>query len=234
MTGAARVARIRSIKRLIGFLVEGILALVVGLVTMTALPAAEGGKSGSPREKMKRLPPRVESPGAGKLTCDGRIVVIGSRMEEVSDRCGPPAWQQRLYDTPVADAATDLSGAQLSIIDEWIYNFGPDRLIRFLRFREGRLVGVRTDGYGFAGAGSFPDCREGQGLRAGMSKMEVVCTCGEPAGPAGSADPVGRRRAVERDEWHYDFGADQLVRTLRFRSGRLVEIVTGGYGGKGE
>lgn len=203
------------------------------MMTVALAVAAEPGKGGPRQEKLRRLPPRVESPGTDKLTCDGRIIVIGSRMEEVSARCGDPSWEQRLYDTPVADPGADLSGAQLYVIDEWIYNFGPDRLLRFLRFREGRLVGVRTGGYGFVGSGSFPDCREGQGLRPGMSKMEVVFTCGEPPLPVGVDDRAARRRAVERDEWRYDFGPDQLVRTLRFRSGRLVEVVTGGYGGKG-
>jgi len=37
---------------------------------------------------------------------------------------------------------------------------------------------------------------------------------------------------VVLDEWYYDFGRSVLVRTLVFEGGRLVKVVTGGYGTK--
>lgn len=206
--------------------------LVVAFVLfLAAATAAHGAGTGSTQPKgVKRLPPRVESPGREKLTCDGRIVTIGTRMEEVAAQCGEPAWRQRLYDTPVLDPSADLAGAQLYVVDEWIYNLGPDRLIRFLRFREGRLLGVRTGGYGYDPPWSSLACRDGRAFRTGMSKMEVLFACGEPRSLREGREPAERRLAVESDEWVYDFGPDRLVYTLGFRSGRLEKIITGGYG----
>lgn len=37
---------------------------------------------------------------------------------------------------------------------------------------------------------------------------------------------------VVLDEWFYDFGRAALVRTVVFEGGRLVKVVTGGYGTK--
>jgi hypothetical protein len=37
---------------------------------------------------------------------------------------------------------------------------------------------------------------------------------------------------VQVDEWLYDFGPHQLLRTLVFEDGRLIRLVTGGYGQK--
>jgi hypothetical protein len=37
---------------------------------------------------------------------------------------------------------------------------------------------------------------------------------------------------VVLDEWFYDFGRAVLVRTVIFEGGRLVKVVTGGYGTK--
>jgi hypothetical protein len=37
---------------------------------------------------------------------------------------------------------------------------------------------------------------------------------------------------VVLDEWFYDFGRAVLVRTVVFEGGRLVKVVTGGYGTK--
>lgn len=68
MTVRGRRARIRSATRPSSLLTGGMLALVMGLLTVTTapVPAAEKGKSSPPREKVRRLPPRVESPGAGR------------------------------------------------------------------------------------------------------------------------------------------------------------------------
>jgi len=56
---------------------------------------------------------------------------------------------------------------------------------------------------------------------------EVLAVCGEP-------DYRDRWLAppyvVDEEQWYYNFGANQFVRILRFRHGRLVSIQSDGYG----
>ena len=35
------------------------------------------------------------------------------------------------------------------VIEEWTYNFGPTKFIRYLQFEDGRLVNITTGDYGF-------------------------------------------------------------------------------------
>jgi hypothetical protein len=37
-----------------------------------------------------------------------------------------------------------------TLIDEWVYDYGPERLKRRMTFVNARLVEVRTDGFGRA------------------------------------------------------------------------------------
>lgn len=88
----------------------------------------------------------------------------------------------------------------------------------------------------------------------GDSKGEVVRKCGAPSWEDGwyedrvealagarpyatrPADPLGTRiplytvLRVWIDEWTYNLGPTQFMRTLRFENGRLVSIETGDYG----
>lgn len=34
-------------------------------------------------------------------------------------------------------------------VEEWTYNFGPDKFIRIFTFRNGKLVDIRTGGHGY-------------------------------------------------------------------------------------
>jgi hypothetical protein len=180
------------------------------------------------------LPPHVEKGGSGPFYCDNRIISVGLTMAEVETDCGEPAWKQRLHDNIVRNPLFYPEEIDTYVVDEWIYDFGPQRLLRFLRFRDGRLVGIRTGGYGYAGPAVAPTCGSGSGFRLGASKMEILFECGPPSPletPDGtvSADEA-RRLAVESDEWTYDFGPNRFVYHLTFRRGRLIDVKTGDYG----
>lgn len=82
------------------------------------------------------------SQSALALRCDRALVVEGDVKFEVLRRCGEPyfvdAWEIPYYE-----------GYGTLFMEEWSYNFGPTRLIRILRFRNGRLVAILTGEYGF-------------------------------------------------------------------------------------
>ncbi len=78
-----------------------------------------------------------------------RGIEKGDRQPEVIARCGPPSFVEHYDEEHVKK--TD-QGRFLSFnvqIDEWTYDFGPDRFLRILKFENGRLVGLEEDGYGY-------------------------------------------------------------------------------------
>src|SRR5262245_59156763 len=73
------------------------------------------------------------------MRCGNRIVATEAVAGEVLAACGHPAYRDRWYAPPTY--AVDE--------EQWFYNFGSQQFVRVLRFREGRLVSIESDGYGF-------------------------------------------------------------------------------------
>ncbi|WP_373691481.1 DUF2845 domain-containing protein [Azonexus sp.] len=66
---------------------------------------------------------------------------------------------------------------------------------------------------------------------AGDSKAVVLLKCGAPTVKDSFCKPDTRGRVCETvDEWTYNLGAGQFIRTLRFESGKLISISFGDYG----
>ncbi|SNB45213.1 DUF2845 domain-containing protein [Geobacter sp. DSM 9736] len=172
--------------------------------------------------------------GIEQFACRGVPVEPGDTREEVIGKCGEPAWRDVRVETLEEE---DLDNGLISgVTEEWIYEFGHDQLLEFLRFRDGRLVTLHTGNYGFGGNRSG-DCDYGGNLALGDSKLEVVAKCGEPLAGQLGEDPshhpgVEDRRAgiLSSDEWRYNFGRERPVHYLSFRYGRLMEIRFGGFG----
>lgn len=100
---------------------------------------------------------------ADSLSCSGRIASTGDTRYEVKAICGEPddAAQRVEYRTLSGRVAGPCSreGGKLRcsqtrehvvevVIDEWLYDFGKNRFIEHLTFEQGRLLSVRTGGYG--------------------------------------------------------------------------------------
>ncbi len=106
----------------------------------------------------------VASAGAldNNFTCGSYIVAVGERAYDVLKKCGDPSyvesWQEvrargdidpytvepgrRYYIGP-------LFAQELVTVEEWEYDLGPNRFIRYLRFENGRLTRVTTGNYGY-------------------------------------------------------------------------------------
>jgi hypothetical protein len=90
----------------------------------------------------------------------GRLVSVGYRLVQVRERCGEPDASERWTETrrriivareggPRADAGVtrvvEKDAAEESVsVEEWTYDLGGGRLVRHLRFENGRLVQVTT------------------------------------------------------------------------------------------
>lgn len=168
--------------------------------------------------------------GSLKFECSGRIIGVGVPRADVLAACGPPAWEDRRTDSWFEGTRPDGTVLVSVFTEEWIFDFGRDRLLHFVYFRDGMVADIRTGGYG----GRSEECGDGNSLSIGDSKLEVFRKCGLPTSvgrdqesPDGGPD---YRRMLDEDSWTYDFGPDRFVRLLRFSNGRLKSIERGGYG----
>ncbi len=104
----------------------------------------------------------LASDPAHALRCGSKLVKDGMHRAEVIALCGEPVSTQslgyvlRFYDP--LDERRGLSSygryygygvRQELLVTELLFNFGPHKLMRTLRFEGGRLTSIKTEGYGF-------------------------------------------------------------------------------------
>jgi len=206
-------------------------SLLLACGTGTAVAASVGAADSlvaemTPTDRLLR--------GQQKFACSGRIIEVGVPLADVLAACGPPAWQDQRTDSWVDGIRPDGTVLVSVSTEEWIFDFGPDRLLHFVYFRDGKVAGIRTGGYG----GKSEECGNGDNLAIGDSKLEVFQKCGAPTrvgrGQGGEkelTDPdTVVRRILDSDYWTYDFGPSRFVRSLTFGNGRLKNIERGDYG----
>jgi hypothetical protein len=166
---------------------------------------------------------------AQALRCGTRVVTEGDRDFAVRERCGEPYFTEQSYALTVRGANGPYEVQDETVYDVWYYNFGPQRLLVRLLFRDGRLAREESLGYGVSEIGG--DCNL-DGLPAGTPGGEIVARCGTP-----STRNTRQRTEVRRDgrgnerfsqvrleEWIYDIGRNRLMRVLTLENGRLLEV----------
>lgn len=90
---------------------------------------------------------------AHALSCQQRVVNRGDTAAEVLILCGEPLQRVTRLEQR-SQAVTGAAGAVVSVItrttqvDVWVYDFGRNRLMRELTFRDGQLANIRSLGYG--------------------------------------------------------------------------------------
>jgi hypothetical protein len=97
----------------------------------------------------------LASSPAHAFRCGNKLVLEGDTRTEVRRKCGEPAEVTRktILRTPVywwhgqpIQVSSDLAEVPVEI---WLYNLGPNQLMRRLRFEDGELVDIETLGYGY-------------------------------------------------------------------------------------
>jgi len=175
---------------------------------------------------------------ADSMRCGTRLVTTNDTKSEVLIRCGTPDWRDRWTEKLIEDFA-GLHERRISMERErWIYNFGPQKFLRFLVFENGRLKTISTGSHGYRKGSRLPAHCDTDILGTGLSQYEVLQRCGEPFFRDSRIEEVfsgisgGSRRLVERriDEWTYNLGPTRFMRILTFKNGRLEEIVSGSKG----
>ena len=96
------------------------------------------------------------SPAHAAFRCGSHLVSEGDTRSEVIARCGDPTeidQRSAILRQPVVW----VGGRPYSVgnglvevpVEVWVYNLGPSKLMRRLRFEDGLLVDIDTLGYGY-------------------------------------------------------------------------------------
>ncbi len=136
----------------------------------------------------------------------------------------------------------DYNPVQAVAVEEWLFNRGSNRFMQLLRFENERLVEIHTVGYGYSSYHApnlhNPDWSV---LNKGATSFEVLQEYGEPSlvetkpeisfvrlfGPGGA--PLYYHSA-DISWWYYNAGPNRLFRIVKLLNGRVVDVVTEGYG----
>lgn len=87
---------------------------------------------------------------AHAMRCGTRIVKEGDYALDVLHRCGEPEYLEQSVDYRYRSVYYGYAPSLVPVtIEVWTYNFGPNRLMRRLRFENGELKSIRTLGYGY-------------------------------------------------------------------------------------
>jgi hypothetical protein len=92
---------------------------------------------------------------ADAMRCGSRLVTFGDTRSAVINTCGEPTEVETR--TILRRATYALNGRVFLFgdgyveipVEIWTYNFGPYKLMRTVRFVEGRVDEIKTLGYGF-------------------------------------------------------------------------------------
>lgn len=97
------------------------------------------------------------TPSFAAFRCGSKLVSEGDTRSEVAAKCGEPddvVNQSSVYRRPViwSRGRPYFIGEDLIEvpIENWIYNLGPNKLMRKLRFEGGVLSEIETLGYGYS------------------------------------------------------------------------------------
>jgi hypothetical protein len=92
---------------------------------------------------------------AHAMSCRNRLIDIGDPAVRVRWACGEPASIYSHVESYRRSVGRSLRGvgvidsAEVTVlVEEWTYDFGPQRFMEELTFRDGELSSMRTLGYG--------------------------------------------------------------------------------------
>jgi len=85
---------------------------------------------------------------AGKSQCSDQIISVGDSAADVMANCGEPAWKDKREEVILKRLDDNTVSKVTVVVEDWTYNFGPNRFMRIFTFRNGKVTDIRTGGYG--------------------------------------------------------------------------------------
>jgi hypothetical protein len=95
---------------------------------------------------------------ADSMRCGSRLIAEEDSIEKVLFYCGEPVSKERYWIVRqpryyIGSNEYVFPGEEDVPVDLWTYDFGPNKLMRRLRFVAGVLESIETLGYGTGGGG---------------------------------------------------------------------------------
>lgn len=188
--------------------------------------------------------------GDDGMSCAGGVVSVGDSRLDLLGKCGAPTFteaRQAQRQEWVGDRVQGASRTVTITLETWTYDLGPGRLVQYARIEAGRVVDVRSGGYGRAGdvprrEGAVPRAPcEPTSIRTGDTTYDLLSQCGEPVfrdvreeqlsvAESDGLVATGSTVWVVKETWTYDFGPRAFVRYVLVRDGRVTGVRTGSYG----
>jgi uncharacterized protein DUF2845 len=168
------------------------------------------------------------APSAHALRCGSRLVSNGDYDFQARERCGDPFWTEDHFKFVVAGTDTPVATIQQVVYTAWFYNFGANRLIVRLLFRDGRLVREDTLDRGVNEIGD--SCGPAK-FNRGISSGELVAYCGMPISRNGQPGAQIRQLGpglytqseIYTEQWVYDFG-DEFIYLVHMTNGHVESV----------
>jgi hypothetical protein len=85
----------------------------------------------------------------GQRECSEQVLSVGDTKSDVLSRCGEPTWKDTRQEEVKQRLDSGVERKVFVTIDEWTYNLGPNRFLRILTFRNGKLAEIESGGYGY-------------------------------------------------------------------------------------
>jgi hypothetical protein len=86
--------------------------------------------------------------GHSTWRCGNRLVATGDSFGEVLFRCGDPDFRSVSTEVVTVRLASGFEVSRIVGVETWTYDRGPRELVRFLTFRDGRLIRIAEGSYG--------------------------------------------------------------------------------------
>lgn len=92
---------------------------------------------------------------ADTLRCGSKLISEGDPIEKVLHHCGEPVERKRTWITrqprfEYGGQEIPFEGSEYVPVDLWTYDFGPNTLMRRIRFVAGKVESIETLGHGTA------------------------------------------------------------------------------------
>lgn len=78
--------------------------------------------------------------------CGSRLVATGDSASRVLSRCGDPAYVNTSAELVTFRLVSGIEITRLVPVETWTYDRGSRELLRYLVFRDGRLIRIATGG----------------------------------------------------------------------------------------
>jgi len=98
----------------------------------------------------------VHATTAHAMQCGNRLVRQGDASPRVREVCGEPTEirvrvveRSRTIHRQLPDGSVISDTITVAVeLEDWVYDFGPQRFVRVVTFESGQVVDIRTLGYG--------------------------------------------------------------------------------------